>query len=202
MRLVRERDLTAGHFAAASGLITTTHLDQIGFMRHAAAVEALLDHGGRWVFNGHVLRPLVAGLAAYVPLAKPRRADYVLTRLFEHPVFAGIDQNALEENKGVAGFYGRGHNPMPRGGTAVNGIGPERLPIDWDLALATGGRILSHAGNEILGQRRRPRDQAAAGRSGRRLDIRRPGLMSILAIHPGAYYHIESFEMRMAGAAA
>jgi hypothetical protein len=149
--LVRERDLTDTHFAGATGLVTTTHLDQIGFLRHTGSVQALLDRGGRWVFNGHVLRPLVAGLANYVPLAKPRRTDYALTRLFEHPVFAGIDQKALEENMGVAGFYGRGHNPLPPGAIAVNGLGPDRLPIDWDWALPSGGRILCHAGNEFWG---------------------------------------------------
>jgi len=151
VRLVRERELSARHFAEAAGLITTIHLDQIGFLRHAACVQALLDRGGRWVFNGHMLRALVPGLGAYVPLAKPRRADYALTRLVEHPVFAGIDQRTLEENRGVAGFYGRGHNPLPPDATAFNGLGPGLLPIDWDWALPGGGRILSHAGNEFWG---------------------------------------------------
>ena len=149
VRLVRERELTARHFAEASGLITTIHLDQIGFLHHAASVQALLDRGGRWVFNGHMLRPVVPGLGAYVPLATPRRADYALTRLAEHPVFAGIDQKTLEENRGVAGFYGRGHNPLPPGATPINGLGPDHLPIDWDWALPGGGHILSHAGNEF-----------------------------------------------------
>lgn len=149
VRLVRERDLTAAHFAEASGLITTLHLDQIGFLRHAAPVKALLDRGGRWIFNGHMLRPIVPGLGIYVPLAEQHRPDYALTRLHEHPVFAGIDQKALEENMGVAGFYGRGHNPMPPGAIAINGLGPRRLPVDWDWALPGGGHILSHAGNDF-----------------------------------------------------
>ena len=151
VRLVRERELTARHFAEASGLITTIHLDQVGFVRHAPSVQALLGRDGRWIFNGHMLRAIVPGLGTYVPLTKPRRTDYALTRLVKHPVFAGIDQRALEENRGVAGFYGRGHNPLPPGATAVNGLGPQLLPIDWDWALPGGGRILSHAGNEFWG---------------------------------------------------
>jgi hypothetical protein len=138
-------------FAGACGLITTMHLDQIGFMEHAASVRSLLDRGGCWVFNGHMLRALVPGLGIYVPLQAPHRADYALTRLGEHPVFAGIDQKALEENRGVAGFYGRGHNPLPPGAAAINGIGPQRLPIDWDWALPNGGHIFSHAGNDFWG---------------------------------------------------
>jgi hypothetical protein len=151
LRRVRERSLTAADFAGACGLITTMHLDQIGFMEHAASVRSLLDRGGCWVFNGHMLRALVPGLGIYVPLQAPHRADYALTRLGEHPVFAGIDQKALEENRGVAGFYGRGHNPLPPGAAAINGIGPQRLPIDWDWALPNGGHIFSHAGNDFWG---------------------------------------------------
>jgi hypothetical protein len=151
LRRVRERDLSAGDLAEATGLITTLHLDQIGFLRHTQQIEALLARGGRWIFNGHMLRALVPGLGIYVPLARPRRADYALTRLAEHPVFAGIDQRALEENRGVAGYYGRGHNPMPPGATAINGIGPKRLPVDWDWAVPGGGRMLCHAGNDFWG---------------------------------------------------
>jgi hypothetical protein len=148
---VRERDLTEADFAATRGLITTQHLDQIGFLAHSAALQSLLDRGGRWFFNGHILRRFVDGLDIYQPIARPKRADFVLTRLSEHAIFAGIDPASLEENNGVAGFYGRGHNPLPPGAQPVNGIGPDRLPIDWDWVLPSGGRIFSHAGNDLGG---------------------------------------------------
>ncbi|CAH1669675.1 conserved hypothetical protein [Chelatococcus asaccharovorans] len=148
---VRELQLTERHFQEATGLITTTHLDQIGFLRFRDAVEDLLDRGGRWIFNGHVMRPLVDGLRNYVPLPSQRRADLDQIRLHPHPIFAGIDQKALEENRGVAGFYGRGHNPMPEGALAINGIGPEQVAVDWIWARPRGGEILSHAGNEFWG---------------------------------------------------
>lgn len=149
--VVRERELTPEHFARARGLITTSHLDQIGFMNYAPQLARLMARGGRWVFNGHIMRPFLAGLQSYIPIAKARRADLVLTRLNEHPIFAGIDQPSFEENKGVAGFYGRGHNPLPQGALAINGIGPDKLPIDWEWTLPGGGRMFSHAGNDIGG---------------------------------------------------
>lgn len=149
--IVRERDLTPADFAAATGLLTTTHLDQLGFMSFRQAVADLLARGGRWFFNGHIMRPFIEGLGIYVPLVKPKRADLSMVRLSDHPIFAGIDQSGLEENRGVAGFYGRGHNPLPAGATAVNGIGPERVAIDWDWAVPGGGRMFSHAGNDLGG---------------------------------------------------
>lgn len=148
---VREVALTDAHFDAATGLITTTHLDQIGFQARRPALTRLLDRGGRWFFNGHMLRVFVEGLGIYQPIGGARRADYVLTRLNPHAIFDGIEQRGLEENRGVAGFYGRGHNPLPAGGLAVNGIGPARLPVDWDWPRPAGGRIFSHAGNDLGG---------------------------------------------------
>ena len=147
--IVRERDLTPADFDAATGLITTTHLDQVGFLRHGDALKAVLARNGRWFFNGHILREFVDGLSRYVPLEQPKRADYALTRLHEHPIFAGVDQQTLETNRGVAGFYGRGHNPLPPGAIAVNGIGPNLLPVDWDWPLPDGGRMFCHAGNDL-----------------------------------------------------
>lgn len=149
--VVRELQLRPEHFAQARGLVTTTHLDQIGFMAYGAELQALLARGGRWFFNGHILRELVPGLGIYRPIPNVKRPDLALTRLVEHPIFAGIDQKGLEENKGVAGFYGRGHNPLPAGAVAVNGIGPNLLPIDWEWMLPGGGRIFSHAGNDLAG---------------------------------------------------
>jgi hypothetical protein len=149
--VIRETELTEGHIAVARGIITTTHLDQIGWLKHMPAVSRLLERGGNWVFNGHVLRRFLPGLDVYRPLEKPKRADFAMVRLIEHPIFAGIDQKSLEENKGVAGFYGRGHNPLPAGGVAVNGIGPDRLPIDWAWERPEGGRMFSHAGNDLGG---------------------------------------------------
>lgn len=146
---VREIELTEGHFANASGLITGIHLDQLGFLRFSDAVEALLDRGGRWIFNGHVLRPLIEGLRLYVPLPSQRRADLDQMRVGDHPVFSGIDQKKLEENRGVAGFYGRGHNPPPEGAMAINVIGPDSMPIDWVWHRPRGGAVLCHAGNDF-----------------------------------------------------
>lgn len=147
----REIDLSPADFAKAKGVITTTHLDQLGFARFRPAMEDLLARGGRWFFNGHVMRELVSGLQTYVPIRNAKRADLVLVRLNAHPIFAGIEAASFEENRGVAGFYGRGHNPLPAGAVAITGIGPERLPLDWEWTLPSGGKIFSHAGNNIGG---------------------------------------------------
>lgn len=151
MKIVREMDLAEAHFAEARGLITTTHLDQIGFQRFKDAVVAFLDRGGRWIYHGNILKPILPELGIYRPIPNAKRADFEHFRLYDHPIFAGIDQKVLETNRGVAGFYGHGHNPPPEGAIAVNGLGPARLPVDWIWARPQGGEMLCHAGNEFWG---------------------------------------------------
>jgi hypothetical protein len=151
MKVVREMELTGDDFATARGLITTTHLDQVGFTCFAADVSAFLDRGGRWIYHGHILRPILPELGTYRPIPDPRRVDLVQSRLYEHPIFAGIDQKMLETNHGVAGFYGRGYNPPPEGAVVINALGPAKAPVDWVWARPRGGEFLSHAGNEFWG---------------------------------------------------
>lgn len=148
-KVVRERDLTRAHFDEAAGVITTTHLDQPGFLACSDAVQALLQRGGRWFYNGHVMRELIPGLQTFQPIVRAKRVDLVLTRLNEHPIFEGIEQKSFEENKGVAGFYGRGHNPLPEGAVVINGVGPNQFPLDWEWNVPGGGKMFSHAGNDI-----------------------------------------------------
>jgi hypothetical protein len=133
----------------ASGIIVSTSVDQIDLLERAASLARFFARGGRMVFNGHVLRPFVEGLTPFVPLAKRTRAEYELTVLSRHAVFADLDVAGLVTRKGVAGFYGRGHNPPPAGAIAINSICSDRLPIDWEWHLPGGGALFVHTGNDL-----------------------------------------------------
>ena len=149
VQVVEQVDLTAQVLAGAQGLVTGNLLDQNAMLALRPALEAFLDAGGRWFFNGHILRPLVEGLQFYRPMEAPKRPDFAQTRLAPHPIFDAIEIEKLETNKGVAGFYGRGANPMPEGATAVTGLRAGTVPVDWLWCRPRGGRIFSHAGNDL-----------------------------------------------------
>ncbi|MEF2070272.1 hypothetical protein [Consotaella aegiceratis] len=148
---VRQDRLSAADIDAAAGLVASAHVDQLDLMERQESLERFLDAGGRMVFNGHVVRPFVQGLKPFVPLVRPHRGDFDLARLAEHPVFSGIAARSLETNRGVAGFYGRGHNPPPDGAVAITGIGPGRLPVDWEWKRPQGGALFVHSGNDLWG---------------------------------------------------
>lgn len=149
VKVTRQVDLTDQDFENAYGLLTTIYLDQIDFVMRRGAIFGFLKKGGRIVFNGHVVRPFIEGLRPFVPLSLRRRSDLQLHRLGAHSVFEGIDTIVLEEQMGVAGFYGRGHNPPLAGALNIIGIGPDRLPVDWEWLLPDGGGLFVHSGNDI-----------------------------------------------------
>lgn len=156
--IIRDSELTDDDINQADGLITTTHLDQIGFLGHREALAHLFAREGRLFFNGHILKPFVEGLQTYRPMLSKRLSDFKLTRIAPHPIFDNFEPADMATRKGVAGFYGRGHNPMPKGAQAINGIGALKQPIDWQWDLPDGGHIFSHAGNDLWAQA--PEDSA------------------------------------------
>jgi hypothetical protein len=149
LRVVRQVDLRPSDFDTACGLLATAYLDQIDFEARATAITEFIETGGRIVFNGHVVRPFVKGMRPFVPLATQRRNDLAIERLAAHAVFAGISAQVHATQRGVAGFYGRGHNPPLAGATLLSGIGPDRLPVDWEWLLPGGGGLFVHSGNDL-----------------------------------------------------
>lgn len=146
--VLTQAELTGPALDTHRGLITGLLLDQDAMMALRPVLARFLDRGGRWVFNGHLMRPLVEGLFPYQPVTAPRRADFNLRPQVIHPIFEGVDLKQLETNKGVAGFYGRGANPPPPGAVVLNTLG-QGVAVDWVWHRPSGGAIFSHAGNDL-----------------------------------------------------
>lgn len=139
----------AANLARYRALLLPIHVDQRHLRRRRAVLERWLDGGGTMIVNGHVAHPFVGGLRPFVPIQRPKLADYEVHEGVPHPIFAGVDRHDLWFRRGVAGFYGRGHNPPPPGVVVLNTLGPQRLPLDWLWQRPRGGRILVHGGNNI-----------------------------------------------------
>ncbi|NFV79599.1 hypothetical protein [Magnetospirillum aberrantis] len=123
--------------------------DQHSLIDQTPRLEAFLDRGGTLVLNGHMAYPPVAGLRPFVPQTGRGTEALTIHRLADHPVFDGVDGADLTYRRGVAGFYGRGHNPAPDGAIALNGIGPDRDPLDWVWQRPAGGTVFMHGGLDV-----------------------------------------------------
>lgn len=108
--IIEQSALNADMLLAHKGLITDNQLDQNAMVLMREALAAFLDAGGRWFFNGHMVRPLVAGMAQYRPIEAPKRTDLDLSSVNPHPLFSGIDLLKLacprKAKRGRAGIQG------------------------------------------------------------------------------------------------
>jgi len=144
---------TAPQYGAVLGDADIVYVPMHADQRELAArddVARFLERGGRLVVNGHVAHPFLPELAPFVPSPTPGLAGLRLERTADHRLFDGVPLEVLQFTKGVAGFYARGGNPAPAGATVIHTVGPERLPVDWLLALPGGGAIFVHSGNDIV----------------------------------------------------
>jgi hypothetical protein len=133
------------------GLVITSHVDQIWLESQRRWLAAFLAAGGRLFFNGHVETAFVDGMGRYRALADRRVEAFRVTRTSPHLIWDGYNGDELTFRKGVAGFYGRGHNALPAGAVPINTLdaGHEAAPVDWEWLPPGGGRIISHAGNDL-----------------------------------------------------
>ncbi|HVL84251.1 MAG TPA: hypothetical protein VM367_08225 [Pseudonocardia sp.] len=133
-----------------AGLVFPATVDQeyLAGIRHV--VRRYLDGGGVVVFGGHLLRDWLPGASAFVPLARPGLAAYRVERVAEHPVFAGVDPDDLTFRRGVAGFFARGHHPLPPGAEVLTELAGG-LPATYVDRVSTAGTILVHTSADLLG---------------------------------------------------
>lgn len=148
-RFVRVYDLDAPLLQDVRAVLIPAHTDQRALRAKRELLQAHLDQGGTLLLNGHIAYPFLNELTHFVPLIERRMDDLRIRRLAPHPIFDGVDEADLSFRRGVAGFYGRGHNPPPPGARPLNGIGTQAAPIDWLYENAQGGRLLMHSGNDL-----------------------------------------------------
>ncbi|MGH3811290.1 MAG: hypothetical protein ACRDUV_02385, partial [Pseudonocardiaceae bacterium] len=136
--------------SAYAGLIVSAMADQEHLARHRDVIRDYLDAGGVVVFGGHLHRDWLPGAAPFVPLAPPSLRGYRVAEIAEHPVFDGVEADDLTFRRGVAGFFARGHHPVPDGAEVlVRLAGGE--PATYVDRVTTGGTILVQASCDLLG---------------------------------------------------
>lgn len=138
-----------------AGMIVSSQADQEFLLDHAARIEAFLEAGRVVTFSGHLSTPWLPGAAPFVekPIASHR--DYRVKQVREHPVFEGVSDEDLTLQKGVAGFFARGHHPPPSEAKVLVRFA-DGEPVVYVDEATTEGTILVHSGNDLVGFGRRP----------------------------------------------
>lgn len=156
--LLDQYALDAEQLAQHRGLIISMMADQRWLVAQKPLLETWLAQGGRMIINGHIGWRFLDCLQRYEAMPAPDMSAFQVQRHMDHPVFRGVNPQTLNIRRGVAGFWGRGANPMPAGGQMIHSLDQGRVPVDWVYEIAGGGQVLSHAGVEMWGALERPTD--------------------------------------------
>lgn len=131
-------------------LVVPATADQEHLARHRGVIRDYLDGGGVLLFGGQLHRDWLPGASPFVPLPRPSLDAYRVAWLADHPIFAGVEPDDLTFRRGVAGFFARGHHPLPPGAEVlVRLAGGE--PVTYVDRTSTNGTILVHASGDLLG---------------------------------------------------
>lgn len=132
------------------GLVIQGMVDQELFYRQRGLIRSFLDEGKVVVWSGQLFRPWLPGCGILVPATIRSYHDYTVHIVTPHPVFDGVDPTDLTYRRGVAGFFARGHHPLPEGAEVILALAGGE-PIVYVDRTTTAGTILSHAGTGLLG---------------------------------------------------
>ncbi len=131
-------------------LVVPATADQELLARHRGVVEGFLDGGGVLHFGGQLHRDWLPGASAFVPLARPSLAAYRVAEVAAHPIFDGVEPGDLTFRRGVAGFFARGHHPVPAGAEVLIRLAGGE-PATYVDQVSTRGTIVVHASGDLLG---------------------------------------------------
>lgn len=125
-------------------------VDQVMLERNKEKIEQFLAQKKIVVFSGNLYLDWLPGGSTFIPKTINSHLDYVVSVAKPHPIFKGVDSQDMTYNKGVSGFFARGHHPAPEGAEVLLTL-PEGEPIVYIDRKTTEGTILSYVGNDLFG---------------------------------------------------
>ena len=138
-------DLTVHKCLVIAGLV-----DQEFLYKQKEQIRHFLDQKKLLVFCGNLFRPWLPGGSNFVPKTIRHYTDYQVLIHQPHPIFAGVHPDDMTYNKGVAGFFARGHHPTPPGAEVLLTLAGGE-PITYIDRNSTRGTILVHSGGDLFG---------------------------------------------------
>jgi hypothetical protein len=136
--------------ARYAGLIVTSSVDQEYLTRMRHVIRNYLGGGGVVIFGGHLNGDWLPGASRFVPLANRSLAAYRVMQVANHPIFRGKQRDELTFRRGVAGFFARGHHPLPVGAEVLTRLSGGE-PATYLDRVSTAGTIVVQATSDLLG---------------------------------------------------
>lgn len=132
-------------------LVINSFIDQEFLYEHRHLIREFLDDRKVLIFTGNLFKNWLPGGSNFVPKQINSFQDYVVSVHQSHPIFEGVLEDDMTYNKGVSGFFARGHHPVPEGAEVLLTL-PGGEPINYIDRNSTKGTIFAHVGNDLFGK--------------------------------------------------
>ena len=119
--------------------------DQDFLLEEKAVIEQFLAAGKIVCFFGNLVTPWLPGQQMFIPKEIKWHGDYNVSIVKPHPIFEGVTEEDLTINKGVKGFFARGHHPAPANAEVLLTL-PDGETITYIDRSSTNGTIFVHVG--------------------------------------------------------
>lgn len=159
LRRIDMYELPEVDLTGVPGVVVSSQVDQDFLFQYRERIRSFLEAGGVVAFSGHLARRWLPGAGCFEPKSIESHDDYTVVEATPHPVFDGVEMSDLTYQRGVAGFFARGHNPPPEHATTVLRL-RDGEPVVYVDDESTAGTIFVHSGNDLVGFGRR--DSTAA----------------------------------------
>ena len=131
-------------------LLITYFADQEYLYKNKKIIENFLNEGKVVMFCGHLFRQWLPGCSLFMPKRINGYKDYFVKTIPNSPLFNDVKIEDMVCNKGVAGFFARGYYYAPQNSEVCLTFTDGKV-ITYIDRTTTNGKIIVHAGNNLLG---------------------------------------------------
>lgn len=138
-------DLASVDLTPYKCMIVLGFVDQDFLVEEKHIIEQFLAEGKIVCFFGNLVTPWLPGQEMFIAKEIKWHGDYNVTIVKPHPIFEGVTEEDLTINRGVKGFFARGHHPAPVGAEVLLTL-PAGETITYIDRHSTNGTIFVHVG--------------------------------------------------------
>lgn len=140
-------------------MIVLNFVDQDYLLEQKAVIDAFLAAGKIVAFFGNLVTPWLEGQSMFIPKEIRWHGDYNISIASDHSIFDGVLEDDMTTNKGVKGFFARGHHEAPAHAEVLLTL-PDGETVTYIDRTSTNGTIFMHAGGNLfrigLGMKNQP----------------------------------------------
>lgn len=130
-------------------LAISRYVDQEFLMTQKEKIKEFLNQKKIVTFCGHIFCDWLPGTSHFIPKEITNFLDYTVSIAKPHPIFEGVLPDDMTFSKGVAGFFAKGHHPVPEGAEVLLTL-PDQEPITYIDRHSTKGTIFVHGGKDLF----------------------------------------------------